>query len=211
MINLKRCVLFVCGFSVLSNNLISAENNNQAKEELTLKQKISQKYKNIKNWVSEHKYKVILSCVGLLSSVNFVHTKYQNFNIMKDELNNNVAALKLKITSLESGLNNSRNRINDLENRLTRFGNANNAPALKEKESKDCAVCFEESDFTLSCHRTHKVCKECIKKISEDTSNPKCPLCRKPISLSDCNAAQGRNVSNSNRSLTDTSFSFGRW
>ncbi len=81
MINFKKCVLFVCGFSVLSNNLIFAENNNQAKEDLTLKQKISQKYKNIKNWVSLHKYKVILSCVVLLSAINFAHTKHENSKI----------------------------------------------------------------------------------------------------------------------------------
>ncbi len=191
MINLKKHVLFICGLSVLSNNLMTVENNNQDKEDLTLKQKISQKYKNIKDWVSENKYKVILSCVGLLSAINFANSKHQSSNSIKQ--------LRARIFVLEGDLADCRRTI------LEQDKNIKDQKQSVIDEDKLCPICSEkESDIALSCdiNVKHRFCKECLRghiRINSST----CPICRRVISLNDLNSIQGNSRNNTS--------SLGRW
>lgn len=57
------------------------------------------------------------------------------------------------------------------------------------EEQGECCICFDsledETMFRILRQCKHTFCKDCIRKVAEESSSPRCPLCRSNFTLAD--------------------------
>jgi len=103
-----------------------------------------------------------------------LETKLYNNKVLKKHY-------KEQIKSLEKSLKYTTDLVTIIKDTINKFKKINEE--FKNTEVKNCNICMNSTKklATLKCHNSHKLCTDCIRKLSKLGGSSKCPYCRAVI------------------------------